>query len=439
MKKIIVPFLLGVAVSFYLFPVSFTFLPHSLNTKMMLALIGAFLFLLRSLKSRQLSFSGIVFGSAAWAALFSGCCYLSVYLNNTSDMTYVTYIESFFVWLAGAYAIYRILQTRYEIVNISVLTKYLMWVCVAQCISALLIDNVPSFKALVNSIFWGSQFVESIGRMYGIGAALDPAGVRFSISLVLISYDLVKRVFIRGSVWNIIIYIFGFFFIVLIGNMISRTTTVGMAMGLAFILISLGKLKNGELKYSSIRAVFIILTFLVVAVPVVVYLYNTSSEMHSNLRFAFEGFFNWAETGEWRTDSTDKLNSVMWIWPSDMRTWIIGSGLIDNYVYSTDIGYCRFVLYCGIVGFSVFCFFFIYNAKAVYGKFESSGWLALMLLALTFIIWIKVSTDIFQIYALLFCIDAIENDDNEPIVEEIPEEDDLDKKLARWAEDYARK
>ena len=46
------------------------------------------------------------------------------------------------------------------------------------------------------------------------------------------------------------------------------------------------------------------------------------------MRFAFEGFFNWVEKGEWSTSSTEKLNREMWIWPNDQRTWLIGSGLL---------------------------------------------------------------------------------------------------------------
>ena len=161
--------------------------------------------------------------------------------------------------------------------------------------------------------------------------------------------------------------------------------------------------------------------------------------MHSDLRFAFEGFFNWTETGEWSTASTDKLNNEMWIWPSDTRTWLIGSGLFESFVYSTDIGYCRFILYCGLLGFSIFSVFFIYNAYAFNRKFEDVSFLAFLLLVLTFVIWIKVATDIFQIYALLFCADMVFDSDSE--LEDTNESedsdssaaDDLDAKLARWA------
>ena len=437
-KKIIEPFILGVIVSFYFFPIAFTFLPESLNSKVLLALVGAFLFIIRSVKERTLSLSKHVFFSACLALLFSALCYLAILFNNTNDTTYVTYIVSFGVWIAGAYGVYRLLRIRYDSVTIPILTKYLMWVGVAQCISALLLDNVPVFKSAVSVVFYfGSEFLDDIGRMYGLGAALDPGGVRFSIILVLIAHDVGKRVFSDGRPKEVATYFFCFFFIILIGNMISRTTTVGAIIGLAFMLWSLSKIKHGFVSRSIIRSFLSITTFLVIAIPIVVFLYNNSPMMHSHLRFGFEGFFNWIETGVWRTDSTDKLNAVMWVWPNDTKTWIIGSGIIDNFAYSTDIGYCRFILYCGLVGFGSFSLFFVYNAFAIAQKFKGITWLSFMLLVLTFVIWIKVSTDIFQIYALLFCLDRVldEDEQEETGKEKIDSQpaDDLDAKLARWA------
>lgn len=114
----------------------------------------------------------------------------------------------------------------------------------------------------------------------------------------------------------------------------------------------------------------------------------------------FEAFFNWVETGELRTDSTDKLNTVMWIWPENLKGWLIGTGLFANFVYSTDIGYCRFILYCGLIGFGTFIAFFVYNAWVFACKFPFFRLLSFFLLALSFIIWMKVATDLFFIYAL---------------------------------------
>lgn len=435
MKKIIVPFLLGVIVSFYFFPIGFTFTPPAFNTKIGLAVIGALVFLYDSIRSRSVVFSKEVFFAAIIAAIFSLSCYFSAYVNNTGDMSYATYFVSFFVWLGGAYGTIFFLRMKYDKVDIYLLSKYLLWVAFAQCVSAVLIDEVPAFSAFVDSFMEiGQQSLREINRKYGLGSALDAGGVRFAIILVVSAYGLCQEVFAKETFWKSAMFILAYFFVILEGNIISRTTTVGAALGLGYIFLYLFKLNRGILSMDRVRSFTAFIIVLTIAIPIVTFLYNTDADMHSNLRFAFEGFFNWAETGKWSTSSTDKLNSVMWIWPQDMKTWIIGSGLFGGWVFSTDIGYCRFILYCGLIGFSIFSFFFIYNAYLVSLKFKNSWLLALLLLALTFIIWIKVATDIFMIYALLFCVEAnssmLENQEDE---QELPPADDLDARLARWA------
>lgn len=422
-KKLIEPFLLGVIVSFYFFPIGFTFLPSALNSKVILALFGALVFLFDSIQSRSVVFRRDVFRSAILAVVFSAVCYASVLINDTEDTSYATYFVSFFTWLGGAYGVIFFLRRRYPVVDIYIISKYLLWVSVAQCISCLLIDNIPAFSAFVDTFMdIGQASVREVGRKYGIGSALDAGGVRFAIALVMSAYHLCSVIFVEKrfgtAAWNIL----AFFFVILVGNMISRTTTVGALLGLGYIFLYLFQITRGVLSYDRARTIIALLIVLLVVVPVVTFLYNTDSSMHSDLRFAFEGFFNWAETGEWRTDSTDKLNAVMWVWPTNPRDWLIGTGLFEGFIYSTDIGYCRFILYCGIIGFAAFSIFFIYNAYAVSVKFKGTALLSLLLMTLTFTIWIKVSTDIFMVYALLFCADVLPEDYDDEFDEEMDDE-----------------
>lgn len=52
----------------------------------------------------------------------------------------------------------------------------------------MMIDNIPAFQQLVDSVvLQGQDFFQEVDRLYGIGAALDPAGVRFSLILVMIA------------------------------------------------------------------------------------------------------------------------------------------------------------------------------------------------------------------------------------------------------------
>ena len=60
--------------------------------------------------------------------------------------------------------------------------------------------------------------------------------------------------------------------------------------------------------------------------------------------------------------------------------------------------------------------FFVYNGLSVRTKFKDFNLLCLMIIALTFIVWLKVATDIFLFNALLFCLDG-DYDENGNVIE----------------------
>src|SRR5690606_33378832 len=239
----------------------------------------------------------------------------------------------------------------------------------------------------------GQEFFDEVERLYGIGAALDPAGVRFTIVLLMITAVLNNDEKVRNNAWSISLLLISFFFIAIIGNAISRTTILGLGASLGYLLFGSSVFRKAIKQYSGKLSLWFGL-FLAVAIGISIYLYNTNIEFYDQMRFAFEGFFTYVEKGAWSTDSTDKLNREMWVCLEDQMTWLIGSGLFDNFVYGTDIGYCRFILYSGLIGFSVFALLFVVNAL-VFMKRHPEYWMFfLILLVLTFIIWFKVATDI---------------------------------------------
>lgn len=418
--KIIVVFILACIVSGYYFPIGFTFLPESLNTKQILAVIGLAFFGLGGIRERSFSLSRRVLVSACIAILFSVWCFFCITENGTDDDSYATYIRSYIIWLSGAFAVYSFLKLYHGRVDLKLLTDYLMGVCAAQCVLALMIDNIPAFQSLVDRyVSQGQEFFQEVNRLYGIGAALDPAGVRFTVALLLIAHQIGTNRAVSEDRRSLYMYIAFFIVISVVGNMIARTTSLGMALGLLYMFVSIGLGRLGTLTRRQARFYNAIAVLGVVSAVVGIYLYRTNYDFRENIRFAFEAFFNYVEQGEFRTDSTDKLSRTMWIWPKTSRAWLIGTGIFGNYVYSTDIGYCRFVLYCGVVGMVIFSIFFVYDAFSIVGKFEGVRLLSLLLLASTFVIWLKVATDIFFIYALLFCIDG--DDDEEDVDAELQE------------------
>lgn len=410
-------FIIAFAVSGYFFPVAFTFLPPSITTKIILGGLGILIYISDRLNSRRLDVSGGFLTSTILAIIFSIICFFAVDYNGTSDYSYATYIFSFLLWIAGAYGVGSLIKLRHGEFNIPLLTSYLAGVSIFQCIIAIVIDKNESVKNFVDLIFYKeSSFIEDVNRLYGIGAALDPAGVRFSTILILISFVLVTDEFVKRSRGMIIYYLLSFIITAVIGNMISRTTTTGLLFAL-FVLVVYSGILHLVIKRTNVKLYTTFIVVIGIGVVASTLLYNSDPYFHDLLRFGFEGFFNWVETGEWSTGSTDKLNAVMWVWPQTMEAWVIGTGLFEGWVYSTDIGYCRFILYCGLIGFSSFVVFFAYNAYYFYRHIREYKYLFILLFLLAFVIWIKVSTDIFFVFALFYWMDyEKENKENETLL-----------------------
>lgn len=413
--------------SMYFFPFEFRFLP-GMNTKMIMASIGLLLIIVRMARLKISYFDKEFFVLSIWAIVVSLVGFTSVVYNDTLDYTYATYVISMFVWCGGAYTLISLIREIHGIASIFLLCNYLIVVCVMQCILAMMINKIPAFEEFVNNIVGGLGFVDmddlaDYDRLYGIGASLDVAGSRFSAVLVMIAYvltEIYKTKYKNYIVW----YLVTFVIISIIGNMMARTTTVGIGLFFMFILyksrIYLMRLSE------SVRKLFLWLgIILMITIPVTVYLYNTDYQTRSNLRFAFEGFFSLAEKGEWDVHS-NKILKNMYVLPDNPKTWIIGDGYFDNpasydpyyigviyggFYHGTDVGYLRFIYYFGIIGLFCFCMFMLKAGQIVTKRFEKEKLMLWVVLAVNFIVWFKVSTDIFLVFALFLCINKEENDE----------------------------
>ena len=166
MKRAFQIIFLSVVVSFYLFPIGFVFLPSAINTKMILAVIGGLMFLVTSLKERTLQVKKDMLMTIGLALLFSLACFLSVTLNSTQDYSYVSYFLTFCTWLGGAYAVIKIIEQIEHKSGTSTLIRYLTIVCLAQCVLAIMIDRIPGFQLLVDSIVvQGQEFYQEVDRL----------------------------------------------------------------------------------------------------------------------------------------------------------------------------------------------------------------------------------------------------------------------------------
>ena len=94
--------ILLIITSFFFFPFEFVFL-QGINTKMVLAAMGLVWFIVQIAMERKASIDKDFFISVIFASLVSIAGFVSVVYNATTDLTYASYIVSFFVWMGGAF------------------------------------------------------------------------------------------------------------------------------------------------------------------------------------------------------------------------------------------------------------------------------------------------------------------------------------------------
>lgn len=416
MYKYLVHIISVILTSFYFFPIETVFLP-GVNTKMALAGLGLLILGKRLAQRRDAGINKDFFILSLLALGISLISLLTMTINNTPDASFLTYFVSMWVWMGGAYTVVRWLDTAYGYVNVRLVCNQLIAVCVIQCLIAWTKDVYPPLQAWVDSFVGGEAFMGNTkkARLSGIGAALDVAGLRFSAVSVMIGYILSKAEELSHK--QVVTYLTSFLIIAVIGNMMSRTTTVGVGLALVYWIYSTNlfslkqNIKNQKL-WLWLGGI------LCVVIPVFMYLYFTNDTFYKNIRFGFEGFFSLWETGKWQTSSNDILLKHMVVFPDNWVTWLIGDGYAVNpldkanpdpyytgpiyhgYYMGTDIGYLRYIFYFGLVGTMIFILFMWKSAWSCIKKFKDYKIMFLMILLVNYVGWLKVSTDIFLVFAL---------------------------------------
>lgn len=416
MKAIIKAIVTIIIVSFYFFPFEFKFLP-GINTKMVLAAIGLVVLGINLSRNRLASFSKDFFQLSLWALAISIMSIVSSTYNHTNDYSFVGFIVSMWVWLSAAYCVIQWIKMVYETVTIEKIVNLLISVCVLQCVIAYSMDIFEPVKNFVNSFLGGDEaaFGVAEGRLYGIGAALDVAGFRFAAVLVMLAYISVNIENLSNA--QAVIYILSFLVLAIIGNMISRSTTIGVVISLVYWFIILVSPRNDARRLS--RVVFSKFAICVACfvIPIIIYLYANNPIFKENLRFGFEGFFSLAETGKWQVASNDILLNHMIVFPEEFKTWIIGDGYSANpymdpyyvgpyyhgYYMGTDIGYLRFIFYFGLIGMISYIMFILKSYRICVQWNIGYSVMFSMVLIVNMIGWTKVATDIFLVFALFIC------------------------------------
>lgn len=415
--------------SFYFFPFEFVFLP-GVNTKMMMAVVSLVILVVNLAKKQLGAIDKDFFVLCLFALSVSFATLFSVFYNNTRDYTYVTYIISMLVWVGGAYTLMTFIKWVHGKVSVSIMTYYLIATCVMQCLLAVAINNFPVVYSFCCSFCDGFSTMRELigdeGRLYGVGCSFDPAGIRFAAVMVIMGYFFPKIVNkYKGKPLVVILYIVSFVIISVIGNMVARTTTVGMVMALFYVAYSLRPRTLGNVSGTNLLFKWVAFLF-VISVIVIVPWYYYSYEFRKSFQFAFEGFFSLFESGKWEVHSNEMLYGSFNVLPKSLGTWIIGDGYIfdttldpyyigkvyKEYYMGIDVGYLRFIFYSGVIGLGAFIIFMFKAASICMSRHKEYGLMFLLLFVLQLAVWVKVATDIFCVFALFVVFDSITSDDS---------------------------
>ena len=404
--------------SLYYFPFWFMALP-TINTKQIIAVIGLCIGGVELIKKRSAKLDRGLIDLTILAISFSLICFFSIAYNGTTDIAYVTYIISMWVWLVGAYGVCRLIKSVHGCVSFKILSHYLILVCVLQCFLALFIEYNIEFKTWIDqNIVQDQEFLTRVKRLYGIGVMLDTAGIRFSIALLLLSFLITRRK-TDNQKGLTFLYLVAFIVLTIVGNMIARTTSTGVILSLSYIVYC-QFFRKGERPFELKELVYGVLIIICICIPTVSYLYNIDDTFQKNFRFGFEGIFNLVETGVWKVGSNEQLKSMI-IFPETFKTWLIGDGYFNNplatdpyyigkitggYYMGTDIGYLRFIFYCGLIGLSAFSLYICKVVSLCIERYPTKREILFLLGILNFVVWFKVSTDLFLMFALLLMADA---------------------------------
>lgn len=428
--KIIQVLLTLVFTSFFFFPFYFTFLP-TVNTKMMMAVLGGFLLLVKLARSGSAQIDKGIFSVSLWAILVSLASLISMVLNNTPDDSYLGYVVSMWVWLAAAYFVVSAIKFTHGSVTIERVCVYLITVGVLQCFLAIAVDTIPAVKTFIDSILAGEGFMgKNDTRLYGLGCALDVAGTRFSALLVMIAFLLPIAAQKEKSGLYMTLLLVAFCVLVGIGSIIGRTTVVGAVLALLYMFYTF-LFKNNipdDIRKKLMRWV---VGGMFVGIVVAVGLYNFSPQWQKNFQFGFEGFFSLAETGRWEVHSNSQL-AAQFILPDNAWTWIIGDGYIASttidpyyigkawigFYKGTDVGYSRFLFYFGLIGLVIFSLFFVKVCQVCANRIKEYKYMFVIFLLINFIVWFKVSTDIFVVFAPFLCLSALKDEDGQELVKQ---------------------
>jgi hypothetical protein len=367
---------------FYIFGVSFSFIPLNTSKVVFLYLIIIYIISFFNKQNNFLKINKDIYYISIFLIILLLLSILYTTFHSTGDFAIAyAYFIMLSETLVGIYLFYKLYLYKY---NFKGILNLFVWISLLQSIIIIMMLVSEPFRELINSITNKdiTDLVERYGGFRGFGLAGSVTydlAVFLSISMMfityLISYDKTKRYFYISS-WIII-------FIAVL--MTGRSGWLGAFLSLVILFFSV-KNKNA---LKSIAILFLLIfTFIFLIVFILSNYYPETYEVLilKIIPYAFEMFFNLYETGSMTTHSIEILNHMYF--PIEIKTFFLGDGYFSNpngfgYYMGTDAGYMRQILFYGLLPSSILyiLYIFLFYKLYLYTKIYKNAWLLVYMMA----------------------------------------------------------
>lgn len=363
-------------------PLRFQVFPF-VTTRMACGFLG-FVYLIKSDYWRMLNVKGkSILGS------FIAIVFMSLFtdlINGTTETFFIAYPISMLIVFSACCFWLNLVKKYFKIVTQEIVSHFIIMVAllmIASAVAYFLLPNVETYlmSLLTEEFIPRTEDTVLSFRLNGFGCFGSGCGVIFSVVLAICAYNIVKQNF-RDCVF----YVVSFILIVAIGTLMARTTMVGAAFVMLYMIAK--SFKNIKVVAHN---VFVVALFVFLSVSIISSI-TFSDELMEQFGYGYEMFFNLADNGSLETASTNDLGDSLDKWPLNLMSWIIGDGLYalpsgDNYMV-VDNAYQRMIFYFGIIGMFLM-FRYNYYMYKVTARSMNDKTLPLLFLALYFIIGIK--------------------------------------------------
>ena len=397
----------------FLYSLPLKILPFDIGSRMFITVLGFCLYIYHTFFRKEFSLH-------IHTKLFSYLHFFNILLvfmtivssmyNQTKDYSMLKLCMSFYFNLFAAYFIFSLLNYKQSI-SLKRIILYLSFVVNIYLSLSILCIISPEFKLFIFNLLDPKDFIVQQLFMFsfskkigGIGANPYIVGYTNAFTIVFIAIYLIKN---QCSFLLRMYFLFSILFILIIGNMIARTTSLGFIIAMIVFSLNFFSSQKINLNRSTVNWLKMIVIFICLAM--IPFFVSDSIKLKLNTSFAygFELVNNILEGNGLQTESTNELKT-MYIFPDRPITYLIGDGLFYNpldkisYYHDTDVGYLRLIFYLGIPGLILFmCIQFLpillaRNIDKEYNLYLNCSLFLFLLLSL------KGMTDLFYIFVLLY-------------------------------------